>query len=459
MAALDTSIVNVGGPSVQRDLHLSGAGLQLAIYSYVLVYAVTLILGARLGARHGYGRVFVVGMALFTIDSLACGLAVSPAMLVAARAAQGLGAALMVPQVLSILQVGFEGKRRRRVLSMYGMVLAVGVAAGQVLGGLLVSANLFGMQWRPIFLVNVPAGLVVLACSVGRLPTVATPDRRRLDIFGAVLLAAAIMALVTPLTFGAGAGWPWWSWPVLVLGMTALSAFGGYEAHLARTGREPLIDPALLAPWQVRAGLAGISTLTCCFGGLLFTTELFFQNVLHYTPLRSGLTFAAYSAGFATASLTWSRLPPAWQGRVPGSAFAAMAIATAALAWAVGGRSWAWPASVLFTVAGAGHGAGFGALVQRTVKSVRSEHVADASGALTTIIQLSIVSGIAAAGNLYLEIGPATAIPAMSWVFLAVAAVLAVAGTAVCTALATRPGTGHDQREETGSEIPRRRHR
>lgn len=168
MASLDAAIVNVAGPAIQHDLHLSGAELQLAIYSYLLVYAVALVTGARLGGRYGFGRLFGYGTAVFTVSSLACGLAVNPVMLVAARTAQGLGAALLVPQVLSLLQVTFDGERRRRAMSLYGLVLAVGVAAGQVLGGILVSANVLGTGWRPVFLVNVPAGLTVLAFTAGR---------------------------------------------------------------------------------------------------------------------------------------------------------------------------------------------------------------------------------------------------------------------------------------------------
>src|ERR1700726_1302296 len=141
MASLNSAIVNVAGPEMQRDLGLSGPALQLAIYSYLLVYAVALVTGARLGGRHGYGRLFTVGVTTFMVSSLACGLALDPVMLIAARATQGLGAALLVPQVLSLLQVTFPaGAARQRAMSPYGMVLALGVAAGQVLGGVLVSS-------------------------------------------------------------------------------------------------------------------------------------------------------------------------------------------------------------------------------------------------------------------------------------------------------------------------------
>jgi hypothetical protein len=210
-----------------------------------------------------------------------------------------------------------------------------------------------------------------------------------------------------------------------------LLLYGRYEARLSKAGGEPLIDPSLLAPKQVRAGLVGIFAMMSCFGGLLFTVALHLQSVLLYSPLRSGLTFAAYSAGFATASLTWSRLPAAWHRWIPGCAFASMALATGALAWTAGGPGWPWPATGLLSLAGAAHGAGFGALMQRTAGGVRAEHAADVSGVVATVIQLSIVSGIATAGTLYLRQPGALSLPPMSWVFLAVSAVLVLAGTAV----------------------------
>jgi MFS family permease len=436
MAALDAAIVNVAGPAIQGDLHLTGPALQLAIYSYLLAYAIALVTGARLGGRHGFGRLFTWGVAIFTVSSLACGLAVTPVMLVAARTAQGVGAALLVPQVLSLLQVTFHGERRRRAMSGYGLVLAAGVAAGQVLGGILVSANLFGTGWRPIFLVNVPVGVAIVACAAGRLPRGPLTAGARLDLAGAGWLAAAILALIIPLTFGADAGWPSWSWPVLAAGAAALAVFARHEARLARKGREPLIDPALLARPGARSGLAGIFTLHASYGGLLFTTALYLQRALHQSPLQSGLTFAGYAAGFAAASVTWTRLPATWHPRLPAAAFAAFTTAAGLLAWLTSTATWPWPATSLLVIAGAAHGTGFDALVHRTTADVPTRHAASFSGILATINQLAIITGIAAAGTIYLSAGRVTALPPMSVVLLAIAAAQVTAGTAVSAALA-----------------------
>jgi len=165
MALLDLTIVNVAVPSMRTDLGASGAAMQFVVAGYTIAYAVLLITGARLGERLGYGRVFESGLALFTLFSLACGLAPDTGALIGFRLAQGVGAALMVPQVMSLIQRTFTGPSRVRALSVYTAVLATGGLAGQVLGGVLVSADLFGSGWRPVFLVNVPIGLALLVAA------------------------------------------------------------------------------------------------------------------------------------------------------------------------------------------------------------------------------------------------------------------------------------------------------
>jgi MFS family permease len=471
MASLDSAIVNVAAPAIQHDLGLSGPELQLSVYSYLLAYAVALVTGARLGARHGFGRLFTWGIAVFTISSAVCGLAADPVMLVAARTIQGAGAALLVPQVLSLLRVTFDGQGLRRAMSGYGLVLAVGVAAGQVLGGILVTSDLFGTGWRPVFLVNVPVGLAALACTAGRLPSgPSTPDAR-LDLGGAGMLAAGILALIIPLTFGADAGWPFWSWPVLASGAVALTAFAAHEGRLARHGRDPLIDPALLRRTGIRAGLAGIFTLHASYGGLLFTTAIYLQHALGDSPLTSGLTFAGYATGFATASLTWTKIRPAWQPRLPQAAFTTFAATAGLLAWLTSARSWPWPATALLVLAGAAHGTGFGTLVHRTTAAVPPTNTATFSGVLATTNQLAIVTGIAAAGTLYMSAARFPGLPPMPAVLLALASAQAVTGTIVSVTLARtcRRATHHTaagrtrpadcRHRATGAPEPPRRQR
>ncbi len=196
MALLDVTIVNVAIPTIQARLSASGAAIQLVVAGYTITYAMLLITGARLGDLRGHRNVFLAGLATFTLASLACGLAPSTGMLVTARFVQGAGAALMVPQILSVIQRQFSGAARTRALGVYAATLASGAVVGQVVGGLLVSANLFGATWRPVFLVNVPVG-VAAALLVPRLvPADHVPGGRRLDLVGLATASTAVLLIV-----------------------------------------------------------------------------------------------------------------------------------------------------------------------------------------------------------------------------------------------------------------------
>ena len=184
-ALLDVTIVNVAMPTIGRTLHASGAELQLVVSGYTVSYAMLLITGARLGDLRGRRRMFLAGIALFTVSSAVCGVAPNTVVLIAARFLQGAGAAATMPQIMSVIQARFVGPDRARALSAYSAVLASGFVAGQVVGGLLVNANLFGSQWRPVFLVNVPIGLAVLCLAPRFVPRDAPAGARRLDLAGA----------------------------------------------------------------------------------------------------------------------------------------------------------------------------------------------------------------------------------------------------------------------------------
>src|SRR5436190_1805023 len=236
MATMDQSILAVAAPSLRVDLHASDAQLQLVVAMYTLAFAALVVIGARLGDVVGRRRAFLTGLVAFTVASLAGGLAPSSAFLIVARAVQGAAAALMTPQVLSIIQRRFAGETRARAIGAYSLILAVGVAAGQVLGGLLVGAHLVAAAWRPALLVNAPVGAVLLVAARRGLPVVRVEMRRRLDVAGVVALSVALLALVVPLTFGRNAGWPVWVWPSLAACVLSFASFVALE----RRAREPL---------------------------------------------------------------------------------------------------------------------------------------------------------------------------------------------------------------------------
>ncbi len=256
MAVLDASVVNVAAPAIHAELHASGAGLQLVIAGYVITYAVLLVTGARLGDIVGHRRMFLAGLAAFTLASLGCGLATSTAMLVALRFIQGAGAAAMIPQVLSLIQRTFTGTSRAGAMRLYAAVIAGGAVAGQVAGGLLVTANLFGSGWRAVFLVNVPIGVALLATGARMLPHGAADRRRGLDPAGLALLTPAAVALVVPLVLGQSEHWPVWGWICLAGSVLLFGLFAVAERRLEARGGSPLIPGRVLSLPGVAMGVA-----------------------------------------------------------------------------------------------------------------------------------------------------------------------------------------------------------
>ena len=191
MAILDVTIVNVAISTIQHDLGASGAAMQLVVGGYTIAYAVLLVTGARLGDLGGHRRLFLAGLGLFTLASLACGLAPNTGTLIAFRLAQGAGAALMVPQVLSLIQRSFDGAGRARALSVYATVIAGAAVTGQIVGGILVDLDIAGTGWRPVFLVNVPIGVVLLLAGARWLPADGHRTARGLDPWGLVTARAS----------------------------------------------------------------------------------------------------------------------------------------------------------------------------------------------------------------------------------------------------------------------------
>lgn len=212
MIVLDFFVVNVALPSMQADLHASTSAIEWVVAGYGLTFAVFLIAGGRLGDMVGRRRTFAAGLALFVVASAACGLAPNPTVLVVARLAQGMAGALISPNVLAIMGVAFPGPARVRAITVYGMVMGLAAAGGQLLGGILIQANLFGWGWRTVFLINVPVGLVALAFTRRLVPESRVEHAGRIDVGGNVLAILGMTALVLPLVEGTQLNWPAWTW-------------------------------------------------------------------------------------------------------------------------------------------------------------------------------------------------------------------------------------------------------
>lgn len=450
IAVMDGSILVVASPSLRADLHASSAQLQLIVAMYTLAFGALIVTGARLGQILGHRRAFVQGLLAFTLASLLAGLAPSPTVLIGARILQGAAAALMTPQVLSIIQVQFEGEQRARAIGAYSMILAVGVASGQILGGLLVSAHLLAAAWRPALLLNVPVGVVLLLASRHGLTRTQAGTRERMDVAGIGLLSASLIALVVPLTFGREYHWPAWGWLCLVGSGFAAVAFVIRERRLRAGGGHPLLDLHLFKQPGVGAGVAAVLLITAGYAGFLLTLTLYLQDARHFSPLHSGLIFAIYASGFATASLTWTRVALGTRAQLPVIGPLMMGSALLAVGLIAGHGQWPTLATApLLFAAGAGHALGFAPLTNRMTSAIQASQAADLSGLILTASLIGQVIGLASLTDIYLSAahhGPAHA--------LTVTTVAVAATLVITTACARRAPT---EPADTARSLPAHR--
>src|ERR1700743_1130839 len=229
MAGFDIWVVNVAGPSLQRDLHVSDAALQLIVGGYAFMYASGMVTGGRLGDLFGYKRLFLVGVVAFALASLACGLAPSSGVLVAFRLVQGLTGAVIGPPVGALITASFPARERSRALGWYGATMGLGFVSGQILGGGLIQANILGLSWRARFLVDVAGGILAVIVGALVVPSARGQRRPRLDPLGAVGVSGSVALALVPLTLGRDEGWPVWTWVSLALALPALAATIAWE--------------------------------------------------------------------------------------------------------------------------------------------------------------------------------------------------------------------------------------
>ncbi|MFI0447220.1 MFS transporter [Actinomadura sp. 6N118] len=404
MASMDGSIVSVSAQTIRADLDAGGAAIQLIVSGYLLTTGVLLVTCARLGDILGHRRAFLLGLGWFTVASLLCGLAPNAAILVVARVAQAVGAALLMPQVFSLIQLHWEGAARRRAIGIYSMVLALGVALGQIVGGLVVGADLFGLGWRPVFLINIPIGVVLLAIGPRVLLGARSDDTPRLDLAGVAVLTVAMTAFTAPLIFGPDNGWPVWAWISLCCGAILFTAFVRYESK----ARQPLLDPKALRPVGVKPGLAACWIIMGCYTVFLLTLTLHLQSALRFTPFEAGVAFVPYAVGFGSLSLSWNRFHPRLQNVLPllgPVAFGAGAATIALLARTE------WPGLVsvpILAIAGAGHAAGYSPLIAQVSSLVDTRFASAVSALNSTGPLLASVTAVAGLGSVYFA-APASA--------------------------------------------------
>ncbi|WP_433074582.1 DHA2 family efflux MFS transporter permease subunit [Dactylosporangium sp. CA-052675] len=402
MDVVDSTIANLAGPSIRADLGGSDTTLQWVLSAYTTAFAIGLITSGRLGDLVGRRRLFLLGLAGFTLASLACGLAPGVGFLVAARVVQGLCGSVMIPQGFALVKVVFPPDRLRQALIPFGPVMGLATVAGPILAGWLLHLDLFGGQWRSIFLINVPLGAAALLMAWFLLPYHAGEDpAARLDLPGVALLTAASALLIVPLVQGRELGWPAWTYAMLAGSAVALALFVVSE----RRSAHPVITPSLFGKRGFVVGLLIVAGFFAALSGFQLAFNLLLQLGLHWTPLHTGLTLIPWALGSATAVALAGAVLVRRLGRTTlhlglGTAVAGLL----ALWWIVahpGAAPTSWSFAPALLVIGFGTGLVFVPLFDFVLGDATAQEVGTGSGLLNAVQQFSGALGVAALGTVF----------------------------------------------------------
>jgi EmrB/QacA subfamily drug resistance transporter len=410
---MDSSVVNVALPPIQHDLHTSYETVQWVLTGYTLAFAVLQITAGRLGDIIGHRTMFLIGVAGFTITSALCGASQNGGQLIGLRVAQGVTAAAMVPQVLSIVQAMYPPSTRGRAMGAFGALAGLATVGGPIIGALLTSGDVAGLGWRSIFFVNVPIGVLTLVLGAAVLPNSSATHPPRVDWTGLALSTAGLFLVVYPLVQGRSAGWAAWDFGMLGAGSLALLAFVAQQHSRCRRGAAPMLDTGL---FRYRSFNGGLLTSLLFLGGvigffLIFTVYL--QNGLGYGVLHAGLTgvpwgigvpvFAGLSAGVLTPKLGRTGIQLGILLTVAG---------LVGLMWTISPAATTWQFAPALFVGGAGMGLVVAALVDFTLSEVPVATAGSASGLYNTVQQLAAALSLAGIATIFFDLLGTTPAPA-----------------------------------------------
>jgi EmrB/QacA subfamily drug resistance transporter len=410
MIVLDFFIVNVAFPSMQTSFHASASAIEWVVAGYGLTFASLLIISGRLGDHLGRRRVFTIGLCLFVLSSIACACAPGPTVLIVARLVQGGAAAMISPNVLSILGVVFSGADRIRAISVYGITLGMAAASGQLIGGLVIAWNVAGLGWRGIFLINVPVGLAALLLARRLIPESRADRASPLDLIGMALVTVGLTAVVLALIEGPQLSWPWWTWFSLVGAVPVLLAFFICERRLVQRGGAPLVDPGLFGQRSFSAGLATQLGLWCSMASFFLVLSLYLQHGRGMDPLQSGLVFTILAGAFLVASLRapaltmrFGRSLVAFGGLTLAAGFAVLL----AVVHEIGTAGSVWALAPGLALVGAGQGLTITPLTTTVLSHAEPQRAGAVSGVLATTQQIGNSLGVAITGVIFFSAVPA----------------------------------------------------
>ena len=404
MALLDTTIVNVALPTIRDSLSASEATLSWIIAGYALSYGLALIPAGRFGDRFGHKWVFFAGLALFTVASVAAGLAQDETQLIVARVIQGLGGGIFFPPVTAFIQLLFPPMKRGAAFAIMGATIGVSTALGPIVGGLLIQAIGEETGWRWIFVINLPIGVLALVAAAVLLPSGAEGKKLSTDLLGLVLLSGALVAILVPLIQGQDEGWPLWTYLSIGGGVLAIVAFAFWERFVAARGSEPLVPPHLFSHKAFTGGVILALVYFAAFTSIFFAISLFWQAGLGHTALEAGLVSTPFAIGSILGASQSDRLAQRLGRAVLTIGVALLALGLIAL-WLIllvvpTTELTNWELLVPMLVAGVGSGLFIAPNARFIVATVDRSEAGAASGVIGTMQRIGSAIGIAVIGSI-----------------------------------------------------------
>lgn len=404
MNLIDITIVNVALPKLQAGLGASNSQIEWVVAVYILAFALGLLPFGRLGDVVGRKRMFLFGVSGFTVFSALCGMSPDTGTLIAARAFQGFCGAMMMPQVLAIAQVAFPAHERGFAFSLFGFSAGLASVAGPLIGGLLIEANIWGLDWRPIFLINVPVGILAVAAGAVIIPAMEGHGEVRNDFLGIVIAGVSVFLLVFPLIEGRNFGWPLWAVAMMIAAPAGFALLVRHLHRRAGRGKSQLLPVHLLANGNFLLGAAMTTTFFSGMAGFFMVLAIFLQNGFGFSPLQSGLATLPFPLGVLMSSFIAGRL---------GSRFPRLRLAGGAIALVVG-MGWLdyivfgitdiidhWALVLPLFLSGAGLNTALSALFQTVLAGVPHRDAGSASGALQSFQQIGGALGVAIIGEIF----------------------------------------------------------
>ncbi|MEV8532834.1 MFS transporter [Streptomyces sp. NPDC051211] len=405
MDLVDVTIVNIAIPSMKSDLGASTSAIQWISAGYALAFAAGLITGGRLGDIYGRKRLFLIGMTGFTAASLLCGIAADPGMLVASRLLQGSMAALMVPQVLAIIHVTFPPQERGKVFGLFGAIIGLGAVMGPLLGALLTEWNLFGLEWRPIFLINLPVGIAGVILGRKFIAESKAPKALRLDLAGVVLATLAMVMLIYPLTQGRENDWPLWGFLCMGAVPFVIAGFIAFEKYKTRKDGSPLVELSLFKIKSFAGGIAVQVTFGIASGIFFMVWTLMMQMGLGWGALKSGLTGIPFSLAVSvSAGMSVQKLVPRFGRKVLQAGALIMAAGLLFYIWEsqhYGMAITPWQMIAPLVLLGIGMGLIVAPLTDAVLSEVPREDAGSASGLINTTQQMGNALGLGLTSVVY----------------------------------------------------------